>query len=112
MRDQRPTKPPTKKTAYSDQVGAQADRKIRARRRGEPSIWVGFGMAGMIGWSVTVPVVAFALLGLWLDKHYPGPHSWTLALLAAGLVLGCWNAWRWVDKQDKAMREEQEDKDE
>ena len=50
--------------------------------------------------------------GLWLDKHHPGKHSWTLALLVAGLAIGCLNAWHWVAKEDKAMREEQEDNDE
>jgi ATP synthase protein I len=28
-----------------------------------------------------------------------------LALLVAGLSVGCLNAWLWVDKQDKAMRD-------
>jgi ATP synthase protein I len=50
-----------------------------------------------------------AALGLWLDKRHPGTHSWTLALLVAGLVIGCLNAWHWVAKEDKAM---QEDRDE
>jgi len=53
-----------------------------------------------------------AALGIWLDSHYPGTHSWTLALLVAGLVIGCLNAGRWVAKEDKAMRDEQEDDDE
>ena len=30
----------------------------------------------------------------------------------AGLVIGCLNAGRWVAKEDKAMRDEQEDDDE
>lgn len=95
---------------FSRSIGVQARRKLKARRRGEPSVWTGFGMFGMIGWSVAVPVVAGALIGLWLDKHYPSTHSWTLALLVAGLVIGCWNAWRWVAREEKAMREqEQED---
>jgi ATP synthase protein I len=51
-------------------------------------------------------------MGLWLDRRYPGGHSWTLALLVAGLAIGCLNAWRWVAKEDKAMRDEQEDGDE
>jgi ATP synthase protein I len=53
-----------------------------------------------------------ALLGIWLDKHFPGDRSWTLALLVAGLAIGCFNAWYWVSKEDKAMRDEQEDRDE
>lgn len=66
---------------------------------------------GIVGWSVVVPTLLGAALGLWLDRHYPGGRSWTLALLAAGLVLGCFNAWIWVAKEDSAMRNEQENHD-
>ena len=58
---------------------------------------------------VVVPTFLGAMLGMWLDKNHPGSHSWTLALLTVGLVLGCVNAWHWVDKEDKAMRDEEED---
>jgi ATP synthase protein I len=47
-----------------------------------------------------------------LDKHYPGPHSWTLTLLFIGLIIGCVNAWHWVTKEDKEIRAEQENHDE
>ena len=50
-----------------------------------------------------------ASLGLWLDRHYAGSHSWTLALLVAGLVLGCWNAWHWVAREQAEMHEEESD---
>jgi len=74
-------------------------------------------MMGLIGWSVVIPTLLGAALGLWLDKRHVGDRSWTLALLVAGLMAGCLNAWHWVDKEDKAMREdgepdEAEDKDE
>ena len=59
-----------------------------------------------------IPTLLGAALGLWLDSHYPGKHSWTLALLVAGMVLGCLNAWNWVSKEDEAMRKEQEDDNE
>ncbi len=68
-------------------------------------------MMGLIGWSVAIPTVLGAVLGLWLDKRHMGQHSWTLSLLVAGLLLGCFNAWHWVAKEDRAMREEQEEKD-
>ncbi|MEO8079413.1 MAG: AtpZ/AtpI family protein [Caldimonas sp.] len=93
--------------SLADQVGAKADRKLRARRDGTPGVWFGLGMMGLIGWSVAVPTVLGAALGLWLDKHHPGTHSWTLALLVGGLVLGCLNAWRWVASEDSAMHDEQ-----
>jgi len=61
---------------------------------------------------VAIPTLLGAALGLWLDQHYPGGRSWTLALLVAGLAIGCFNAWRWITREDQAMREEQEANDE
>jgi len=69
-------------------------------------------MMGVIGWSVVIPTLLGTALGIWLDGHYTDQHSWTLALLVAGLTLGCFNAWYWVDKEHQAMRDEQEHKDE
>jgi len=97
---------------YAGKVGEQAARKLRARRNVTKGIWFGLGTMGMIGWSVVVPTLLGAALGIWLDKHYSSSkHSWTLALLVAGLVLGCFNAWHWVDREDKAMRMDQQDDD-
>ena len=100
------------RTAFSREVGAKAARKLKARRNPTPGVWFGLGMMGLIGWSVVVPTLLGAALGIWLDHRYPGGHSWTLALLVAGLAIGCFNAWHWVAKEDKAMRDEQEDNDE
>jgi len=95
--------------ALAQQVGAKAARKLQARRHSAQGVWFGLGMMGLIGWSVVVPTLLGTALGLWLDNHYPSKHSWTLALLVAGIVLGCVNAWNWVSKEEKAMRNEQED---
>jgi ATP synthase protein I len=97
---------------FAEHVGTKAARKLKARRNSTRGVWFGLGMMGLIGWSVVVPTLLGAALGLWLDKHYPGKHSWTLALLVAGLTIGCFNAWHWVAKEDRAMREDQEDNDE
>jgi len=93
-------------TAFGREVGAKAARKIRARSSTQ-GVWFGLGMMGLVGWSVVVPTLLGAALGLWLDKHHAGKHSWTLALLVAGLAIGCFNAWHWVSKEDKEMHEEQ-----
>jgi ATP synthase protein I len=90
---------------FARQVAAKAARKSKAQRTGTKTIWFGLGMSGLIGWSVAIPTLAGALLGVWWDKHHPGPHSWTLALLVAGLSLGCANAWYWVSRQDQAMND-------
>lgn len=81
------------------QVGTQATRKLAARRPGAMNVWSGFGMFGLIGWSVAGPTLLGALLGMWVDKLRPGSHSWTLALLVAGLCLGGMSAWHWVAKE-------------
>jgi ATP synthase protein I len=94
------------------QVGAKAERKVKARRNPTPGVWFGLGMMGIIGWSVTVPTLLGAALGLWLDARSAGKHSWTLALLVAGLTIGCLNAWHWIAKEDRAMADEQGDDDE
>jgi len=96
----------------AEKVGAKAARKIKARRHRRPGVWFGLGMMGLIGWSVVVPTLLGAALGLWLDQHHPGGHSWTLALMVAGLTLGCFNAWNWISKEEKAMRDEEEADDE
>jgi ATP synthase protein I len=69
-------------------------------------------MMGIIGWSVTVPTLLGVALGIWLDNRHQGSHSWTLALLVAGLAIGCANAWYWVAKENKAIMDEQEDDNE
>ncbi len=108
-----PDQTPKARSGLAEQVGAKAARKRRARRHAVPGLWGGLGAMGLIGWSVVVPTLLGAALGVWLDRHYPGKHGWTLALLVAGLVLGCFNAWQWVAKEDRAIREEQkEDADE
>jgi len=95
--------------SLAERVGAQAARKLKARRANAPDVWFGLRAMGLIGWSVVVPTLLGAALGLWLDEHHPAGHSWTLALLVAGLALGCANAWHWIAKEEKAIREEQED---
>ena len=96
------------RTAFSQEVGAKAARKLKARNSPQ-GVWFGLGMMGLIGWSVVVPTLLGTAFGIWLDKRHPGSHSWTLTLLVIGLTIGCLTAWQWVAKEDKKMKEEQED---
>ena len=107
-----PQRTPKKAPDFAAHIGAKAARKLTARRNATPDVWFGLGMMGLIGWSVVVPTLLGAAIGLWLDRRHPGTRSWTLALLMAGLALGCVNAWHWVAKEGQAMREDQEDSDE
>ena len=93
-----------RETEFSRQVGAKAARKLKARRNSTSGVWFGLGMMGLIGWSVAIPTLVGAVFGHLVGQTYPGTHSWTLALLVVGLVIGCFNAWHWVAKEDRAMR--------
>lgn len=93
---------------FAAQAAEKAARKLKARGNAAHGVWFGLGMMGLIGWSVAVPTLLGAALGLWLDKRHAGTHSWTLALLVAGLTLGCLNAWHWVAQENKAMHEDQD----
>lgn len=89
---------------FSRQVGSKEKRKLKALKSKREGIWFGFSMFGLVGWSVVIPTLLGALLGHWIDKNYPGEHSWTLALLVAGLALGSFNAWNWVQKESRELQ--------
>ena len=72
MNDEPTRKPSKDGPTFAGQVGAKAARKLKARRNSTQDVWFGLGMMGLIGWSVVVPTLLGAALGLWLDKHHPG----------------------------------------
>ena len=82
-----------------DAVEPKINRHLAARESAQRSVWFGLGMFGMVGWSIAVPTLAGVALGLWLDAHWPGRISWTLTLIFLGIGLGCFNAWRWINKE-------------
>ncbi len=110
MSDQ-PNTPPGKDPNFASEIGRQAARKLKARKSTQ-GVWFGLGMMGLVGWSVVVPTLLGAALGIWLDNHHPGKHPWTLALLVVGLAIGCLNAWHWVAKEAQSMQDEPEEEDE
>ncbi len=83
----------------ADEIARSAARKQDARDNPAPSPLRGIGVFGVIGWSVAVPTVAGAFLGLWLDRAYPQDFSWTIALILGGVVVGAALAWAWIEKE-------------
>lgn len=115
----KPSKPETEvkkvakpKLTLAEQIDSKAKQKIKAQTSSGTSAWFGLGMMGLIGWSIALPTILGAAIGIWLDKHYKGEHSWTLALIVAGLTIGCFTAWNWLSKEDKAMHEINEESNE
>ena len=101
--------PHNKNDNFSWRIAEKEKRKLKALREKNGSVWFGLGMFGMVGWSVAVPALLGALLGMWLDKHYPETFSWTLTFLIIGLFTGSIIAWYWVTKEDKEMHQNKED---
>lgn len=93
--------------SLSDEVGSRERRRLRAQAGRDRTLLLGIGMIGMIGWSVTIPTLAGIFLGLWIDRNWPGEFSWTIALLLAGLTLGCISAWYWVSREQQAIEAEE-----
>ena len=95
---------------YLKKLSSDEKRKVRSLKQPSGRILSGFSLFGLIGWSIAVPTVIGALLGSWLDQHHPGPYSWTLSLLVAGLTLGCFNAWNWLNQEESniTMKENKE----
>ena len=82
-------------------VGTKENRKIRARQEEDRGVWFGLGMFGLVGWAVAIPALIGIAVGIWIDKRWPSPYSWTLMLLVIGVVVGCLNAWYWVRRESR-----------
>lgn len=87
-------------------IGRKEARRLRARARRGRMPWVALGLYGVVGWSIVLPTLAGIALGVWIDSTWTSRYSWTLMLLVFGLVVGCWNAWRWVALEQRAIEEE------
>jgi len=94
------------KKGFIKKIEKKEKRKLRARGKKYQAIWFGMGLFGVIGWSVMIPTVIGIALGIWADRKWPGQISWTLTFLFAGIILGCLNAWYWVEKERKSIEEE------
>lgn len=94
--DERPSR-----RRFQDTLSGKAARKLEARREGDRGIWFGLGMMGLVGWAVAIPTVAGIGVGIWLDRRTGGADgvSWTLTGLIIGVVLGCLNAWFWIQRE-------------
>ena len=103
-------KPTEKKDTnyFAKEVREKANRKLKTLGENKRSVWFGLGMFGIIGWTVAVPTLLGAALGIGLDRKHPESFSWTLTCLILGLFTGCLIAWHWITKEHKEMSENDE----
>lgn len=77
--------------------------KVRSQNR--KGLLYGLGMFGLVGWSVAIPTLGLLALGIWVDRTYQSRYSWTLMLLVLGIMIGCMNAWYWVQRESESNGE-------
>lgn len=99
MANERPPERPAPEDALREEVARRAQRHARAERERDRSVWFGLGTFGLVGWSVAIPTLLGIGLGLYLDAHHPARFSWVLTLLFVGVLLGCANAWYWIQQE-------------
>ncbi len=105
-----PNHPPnhTPSHIFTKAIANKERRKLYARQtKPHGGVLFGLGFAGLVGWSVVVPTLLGMALGLWIDRQFPTSFSWTLALMLAGLTLGCLIAWEWVSQEQERMAKAQ-----
>ena len=104
-----PKTPANDEKKFPNEIDIKERRKLRARQQKPHEVWFGLGMFGLVGWAVAIPTVLGIFLGVWIDIKWPSQYSWTLMLLVLGLIIGCMNAWFWVNRQRRDINREREE---
>lgn len=87
-----------KEDASAAAIRRRAERMQQSRNERKYSPLSGLGVFGVIGWSVALPTVVGAFLGMWLNRVAPQSFSWPIALILGGVVVGAMVAWNWIEK--------------
>ena len=82
------------------EIKKQSKSKIKSEKEGS-EIMFGIGLFGIVGWSIAIPTVLGIALGIYLDKKYSQNFSWTITLLFVGVIMGSFNAWRWIKEKSE-----------
>ena len=89
---------PSSEEEVIDSVRHHVKRRRSWLHEGDPSLPRLFARVGVLGWMVVTPILLGLLSGRWLDHHFGSGIFWSATLLFMGLILGCWSAWKWMNK--------------
>jgi ATP synthase protein I len=79
-------------------VRRQRERRDRAQRDGRRSIGKDLAQVGVLGWTIVITTLLGIYAGRWLDHRLGTGIMFTLALLFAGITLGCVLAWQRLNR--------------
>ncbi|MCB1693037.1 MAG: AtpZ/AtpI family protein [Pseudomonadales bacterium] len=87
-------------TRLRQRIEAQA-RRIKKADRERPNVMSQTVFIGTLGLLLTLPIIAGAYIGLWLDRgSEPYSVRWTLGCILLGVVIGAFNAWYFVKERE------------
>ena len=75
------------------------ERDAAERSDPEPSLAARLGKAGVLGWTMIVPMLVGLFIGRWLDETFKTGVFFSAPLLMIGAAIGFWSAWRWMHRQ-------------
>ncbi len=91
----------TDKTTRTDPRAAvrRDGSRLARREKGHRSFWRSLNVLGMVGWPIALGSVGGALLGRYLDTQFATGVRYTLMLMTAGVLAGCFAAWKTVTQK-------------
>ena len=78
---------------------ALAAKQQRSAEDHSQIAWEGIGRFGMVGWSITLPILGGLLLGWFIDNATGHGHFWMTMLFFAGLIFGCISTAYWLFRE-------------
>lgn len=88
------------------------DKKERRKPRvKQENVWYGFGLFGLVGWSLTIPSLVGLSTGIVIDMAYPSRYLWSMMGLLVGVLVGCFTIYYWIGKEYAKIRRDKDDDD-
>lgn len=81
-------------------------RSVEVQEGKESTAWEGVGQFGMVGWSITAPVLVGLFLGWVLDRLTGQHHLWVTTFFFIGLICGCVSTGYWLFTEYGRIEEE------
>ncbi|MDX1292524.1 MAG: AtpZ/AtpI family protein [Hyphomonas sp.] len=79
------------------QVRLRRAREDAYRKQGHHSVASRLAQIGVLGWIIITPTLLGIFIGRWIDQQLGTGVFWTAPLLMAGVGLGGWSAWKWMN---------------
>jgi len=74
-------------------------RRVKNKEENQKAgIATAVSMFGLIGWSISVPVILSILIGNFVVKKFDGDTSWLINFIVFGFAIGIYNSYKEIKK--------------